>query len=104
MKKKLREIVDNLEHEDLIKLQKDLEEEGGMHVKKLISDKIQQLEDSEKAVCAVCGNPINPYYTEHYTLIFGPRGFRKKANFCALDCLEYFLKNLKQEKTINTGD
>ena len=100
MKKKLREVVDNLEHEDLIKLQEDLEEEGGMHVKKLINDKIQQLEDSEKAVCAVCGNPINPYYTEHYTLIFGPRGFRKKANFCALDCLEFFLKNLKQAKTI----
>jgi len=27
MKKKLKEIVDNLEHEDLIKLQKDIEEE-----------------------------------------------------------------------------
>ncbi|MBU1204959.1 MAG: hypothetical protein KJ968_01055 [Nanoarchaeota archaeon] len=100
MKKKLREIVDNLEHEDLIKLQKDLEEEGGIHIKKLISDKIQQLEDSEKAVCAVCGNPINPYYTEHYKLIFGPRDFRKKASFCALDCMEYFLKDLKQAKTI----
>jgi len=100
MNKKLRDIVDNLEHEDLIKLQKDLEEEGGIHVKKLVSEKIQQLEDNEKALCAVCGNPINPYYTEHYTLIFGPRDFRKKASFCALDCLEYFLKNLKQEKTI----
>lgn len=100
MKKKLREIVDNLEHEDLIKLQKDLEEEEGIHVKKLVSDKIQQLEDTEKAICAVCGNPINPYYTEHYKLIFGPRDFRKKASFCALDCLEFFLKNLKQAKTI----
>ena len=100
MNKKLRDIVDNLEHEDLIKLQKDLEEEGGIHVKKLVSEKIQQLEDNEKALCAVCGKPINPYYTEHYTLIFGPRDFRKKASFCALDCLEYFLKNLKQEKTI----
>ena len=100
MNKKLREIVDNLERDDLIKLQKDLEEEGGIHVKKLVSEKIQQLEDNEKALCAVCGNPINPYYTEHYTLIFGPRDFRKKASFCALDCLEYFLKNLKQEKTI----
>jgi len=84
MKKKLRGIIDNLEHKDLIKLQKDLEEEG-IHIKKLISDKIQQIEDSEKAVCAVCGNPINPYYTEHYKLIFGPRDFRKKASFCALD-------------------
>jgi len=99
MKKKLRGIIDNLEHKDLIKLQKDLEEEG-IHIKKLISDKIQQIEDSEKAVCAVCGNPINPYYTEHYKLIFGPRDFRKKASFCALDCLEFFLKNLKQSKTI----
>ena len=99
MKKKLREIIDNLDHEDLIKLQKDFEEEG-IHVKKLISDKIQQLEDSEKAVCAVCGKPINPYYTEYYKLIFGPRDFRKKASFCALDCMEYFLKNLKDSKTI----
>ena len=100
MKKKLREIVDNLEHEDLIKLQKDLEEEEGIHIKKLVSEKIQQIEENEKAVCVVCGNPINPYYTEHYTLISGPRDFRKKASFCALDCLEYFLKNLKESKTI----
>ena len=100
MNKKLRDIVDNLEHEDLIKLQKDLEEEGGIHVKKLVSENIQQLEDNEKALCAVCGNPINPYYTEHYTLIFGPRDFRKKASFCALDCMEYFLKNLRDSKTI----
>ena len=100
MEKKLKEIVDNLEHEDLIKLQKDLEEEEGMHVKKLVSEKIQQLEDSEKAICAVCGKPINPYYTEHYKLIFGPRDFRKKASFCALDCMEYFLKNLRDSKTI----
>ncbi|MBA3064162.1 hypothetical protein FP803_01860 [Candidatus Woesearchaeota archaeon] len=100
MKKKLKEIVDNLEHEDLIKLQKDIEEEGGMHLKKLVSDKIQQLEDNEKAICAVCGKPINPYYTEHYKLIFGPRDFRKKASFCALDCMEYFLKNLRDSKTI----
>jgi len=100
MEKKLKEIVDNLEHEDLIKLQKDIEEEGGMHVKKLVSEKIQQLEDSEKAICAVCGKPINPYYTEHYKLIFGPRDFRKKASFCALDCMEYFLKNLRDSKTI----
>jgi len=100
MKKKLKEVVDNLEHEDLIKLQKDIEEEGGMHVKKLVSEKIQQLEDSEKAICAVCGKPINPYYTEHYKLIFGPRDFRKKASFCALDCMEYFLKNLRDSKTI----
>ena len=100
MKKKLKEIVDNLEHEDLIKLQKDIEEEGGMHVKKLVSEKIQQLEDNEKVICAVCGKPINPYYTEHYKLIFGPRDFRKKASFCALDCMEYFLKNLRESKTI----
>jgi len=100
MKKKLKEVVDNLEHEDLIKLQKDIEEEGGMHVKKLVSEKIQQLEDSEKAICAVCGKPINPYYTEHYKLIFGPRDFRKKASFCALDCMDYFLKNLRDSKTI----
>ena len=99
MKKKLMEIVDNLEHEDLIKLQRDLEEEG-IHIKKLVSEKIQQLENNEEEVCVVCGNPINPYYTEHYKLIFGPRDFRKKASFCALDCLEYFLKNLKQVKTI----
>ena len=100
MKKKLKEIVDNLEHEDLIKLQKDIEEEGGIHVKRLVSEKIQQLEDNEKAICAVCGKPINPYYTEHYKLIFGPRDFRKKASFCALDCMEYFLKNLRESKTI----
>jgi hypothetical protein len=31
-------------------------------------------------------------------LIFGPKDFRKKASFCALDCLEYFIEKIKKEK------
>jgi len=74
MKKKLREVVDNLEHEDLIKLQEDINEEEGMHIKKLISDKIKQLEDSEKAVCAVCGNRAL-----HFDI--WSKGFQEKSKF-----------------------
>ncbi len=94
MKKKLREIVENLDHEDLMKLEKDLLS-GAIHIKKLVNDQIKEIEEKEKKSCTTCGKPINPYYSSYFTIIFGPPDLKKKASFCEVDCLEYFLANFK---------
>ena len=95
MQKKLRTLVDEVTYEDLYKMKADLDS-GGIHLKKLIDDKIAQVENENIKVCATCGNPINLLTTRSYTLIFGPPDLRKQANFCAMDCLEYFVHNLKE--------
>jgi predicted Holliday junction resolvase-like endonuclease len=100
MKKKLKEIVENIEYEDLLKLKRDIEENQGTHVKEILNKKIEEIEEKEKSMCVICGRTINPYAMDHYTLIFGPRDMRKKANFCAVDCLQYFLKQLKPTKIV----
>ena len=49
--------------------------------------------------CAVCGQKVEE--TEGYKLEFGPSDLRMRAYCCALDCLEYFLTNLKKR---NNGE
>ncbi len=96
MRRKFREIVEDLDHEDLTRLHKDLNESSGEYMKELINDKIRELEELEQRICTVCGNGINPYYVNDFALHFGPRDFKKRAYFCALDCLEYFTTQLKR--------
>lgn len=45
--------------------------------------------------CAVCGSKLDESQYV-YTLVFGPDDFQKKASFCGLDCMEYFLNYLKK--------
>jgi hypothetical protein len=97
---KIKEMMDKLGHEELINLKKDLEGNQGNIIKDIINQRIKDIEGNENSICVVCGRSLNPYLIDHYTLIFGPRDLRKKANFCALDCLQYFLSQIKQTKTI----
>ena len=96
MRRKFREIVEELDHDDLTRLHKDLNEGSGEYIREVIQDKIRELEEQEQRICAVCGNEINPYYVNDFALHFGPRDFKKRAHFCALDCLEYFTTQLKK--------
>ena len=90
---KLARLVEDMDEEDLMLLRKDLEK-GNME--KLINKKLQaKLEKDVNRVCPVCHTPVRE---ENLTLIFGPEGLRKRASFCALDCLEYFLNKVKSEK------
>jgi len=90
---KLARIIDKLDQEDLEKIQKDFEEG---HLQKLVRKKLDEfvVQDRNK-VCPVCNSPI---VEENFTLVFGPKDFRKKASFCAFDCLEYFINQLKQQQ------
>lgn len=89
--------LESLEHYELVNLKQELEK-GTLDVAKAIQGKISEHEKRHSSCCATCSNALDPYNTNNYTLIFGPEDFRKKASFCGLDCLEYFLIKLKQMK------
>jgi hypothetical protein len=93
----VKDMISNLEYDDLMKMKKDLEQ-GGIHLGRLLHDKIKQHQLEHKRTCAICQNEIDPYSTNNYTLLFGPEDFKKKATFCAVDCLEYFLRQMKEKK------
>lgn len=95
MSKKVSEIVAMLNYEELVDLQRDLFG-GGATIKQVVSNRIKEVNDSQTRVCATCGNTVNLSLNHEYTLIFGPKDLKKRASFCAVDCLEYFFIQLKQ--------
>jgi hypothetical protein len=91
----IKDIVTHIDHEDLMKLRQDLDK-GGIHLKNLIEKQIKENEKKHEAYCSTCNINIDPQQVNNFTLLFGPEDFRKKASFCGLDCLEYFLGKLKK--------
>jgi len=89
--------LSSLEHYELVRLKKDLEK-GTIDIEKTIQEQIKEHERKHSAFCATCSNTLDHYNPNNYTIIFGREDFRKKASFCGLDCLEYFLIKLKQMK------
>ncbi|MBU0460961.1 MAG: hypothetical protein KJ574_00080 [Nanoarchaeota archaeon] len=96
-KYRLRDVIGSLDHEELHRMSKDLEA-GGHHLRKFVKEKMKEKEKEHEHYCAVCSSKIEPYSTSTFTIIFGPDDFKKKATFCAMDCLKYFLQNLEQIK------
>lgn len=94
---RLRDVVHALDYDELVRMKRDIDK-GSVHLSKLISEKIKDIEKQHENNCSVCTAKINPESINNYTLIFGPDDFRKKATFCAIDCLEYFISNLKNQK------
>lgn len=93
MEDRLRILVDKLSPSDLRLLQDDIC--GGQELKAIISTRLESMEKT--SVCAVCGEELNKE-AGHYSLIFGPKDLKKKANFCAMDCLEYFISRMKESQ------
>ena len=92
---RLARLIENMSEEDLKLLKKDLKERN---IERLINKKLQnKREEDPNQVCPVCHTPSGG---ENLTLIFGPEGLRKKASFCAFDCLEYFLSKVRKEKNL----
>jgi len=87
----------SLEHYELVRLKNEIEK-GNLDIEKEIRGYIKDHEKKHAKYCTTCSNTLDPYNTNNYTIIFGPDDFRKKASFCGLDCLEYFLIKLKQIK------
>ena len=103
MELRVREMIDALDDYELEKLMKDLKK-GGVHLKALVKQKIRERQKSHSAKCAICQSEIDPYSTSNYTLLFGPEDLKKKASFCGIDCLEYFLRQLKETRRMLRGD
>ena len=98
MSRKFEEVFDVLDYNELMRFKNDLDS-GAITLKKLLEEKIKtRLKEHEK-ICATCSSQLNFYKTSNYTLMFGPDDFKKKASFCGIDCLEYFIIKLKDMKS-----
>ena len=98
MSRKFEEVIEILDYNELMRFKNDLDS-GAVTLKKLLEEKIKRKLKEHEKVCATCSNNLNFYRTSNYTLVFGPDDFKKKASFCGLDCLEYFIIKLKEMKT-----
>ncbi len=94
MRYKMIDMIRSLEYDELIRIKKDLNE-GGIHLKRLVKERIKDEQKKHNKRCCVCGEIINVYSTNNFTLLFDYSDIKKKASFCALDCLNYFLKELE---------
>lgn len=91
----VRTLINTLDYEDLQQLKHELST-GSTELLQVIARRIEEKEKHHGSFCATCTSDIEPRSMHNYTLVFGPIDFRKKASFCAVDCLEYFLSNLKK--------
>ena len=98
MKKSVRELIEEIDYDDLLKLKYDVEH-GAVHIKKLLDSKMKEIENKNIHICATCGKRINPFTDYEITLIYGSPDFRRKAHFCGIDCLEHFIEGLKKIET-----
>ena len=97
MSRRFEDIIDVLDYNELMRFKSDLDS-GAITAKKLLEEKIKKKLKEHEKICATCSNDLNFYKTNNYTLIFGPDDFKKKASFCGLDCLGYFIIKLKDIK------
>ncbi|MBI2663916.1 hypothetical protein HYX10_01075 [Candidatus Woesearchaeota archaeon] len=94
-KKKFTDVVSSLDYEELIDLQRELYA-GGAGIKQVVSNKLREISASESRTCGTCGSGVNLRVAAEFTLIFGTAESKKRISFCALDCMEYFTRGLKQ--------
>ncbi|HLD04879.1 MAG TPA: hypothetical protein VJG90_04130 [Candidatus Nanoarchaeia archaeon] len=90
---RLIKIVNEMSYEELQKIQLDLEQ--GI-LRDLIDERLAFFEDENK-VCPTCHNKPS---ANALILQFGPADLRQQVYCCAMDCLEYFLKQLKRSKKV----
>ncbi len=103
MASNVRELIDSVEEDELYKLQSDLAK-GGRHLKKLVNEKIEEIQNSKTNFCITCGKGLADD-DSCFSLTFGKEGLRKRGSFCEIDCLEYFISELKKlrEKNMTKG-
>ncbi|HOI19131.1 MAG TPA: hypothetical protein PLX15_04705 [Candidatus Woesearchaeota archaeon] len=96
---KFSEYLDTLSREEIKELYKDLLKKNSTSFEEILK-KLKELDPFKLKKCVVCGNELT-YSQEPLILEFGKRGYRKKAFFCATDCLQYFTKtSLLEKKTL----
>ncbi|MEM4637424.1 MAG: hypothetical protein QXK76_00150 [Candidatus Woesearchaeota archaeon] len=86
------DILEKLNLEELELFEKDLKEG---YIQKYIDQKKEFFKIKDK-YCPVCGNNVKE---DCFVLIWGEPSLRKKAHFCGIDCLKYFINNKINKKT-----
>lgn len=95
MKKRLDDVIEMLDIGELVMMKKDIDS-GGQKIGKLVEAKIRQQIKKHDRFCCVCNSRLDPYSVSNFTLMFGPEDMKKRASFCAIDCMEHFMANLKE--------
>ena len=88
-------LTEDLDEFELRMLKRDLEA-GGQTTLELVDKRIRMLQREHQKECLVCGRLLQAHNYK-FILHFGPDDFLKRATFCAADCLEYFLKKVKNK-------
>jgi hypothetical protein len=97
MKLKIDDAIRSMDYADLVRLHEDLKQ-GGHALRRMVTDKILEKEKEHGKHCAVCQSDVDPHSTTNFTLLLGPEGLKRKASFCAIDCLKYFISNIEKRK------
>jgi hypothetical protein len=92
MENPLKELVEHLDYDELLEINKELKKDS-LAIKKMLTQQIARKQREHGEYCVTCFAEIKAE-DNAYTLLFGPASFRKKASFCATDCLKYFLASL----------
>lgn len=95
-------MVELLDYKELVRMKDDLNK-GGDSIRILVENKIKDEIKKRNEFCAVCAGKIEPDSRTRFTLTVGPEEMQKKVSFCAADCLEYFLAELKKAKKEHDG-
>ena len=98
MTRRFEDVIEILDYSELMRFKTDLDT-GAVTLKKTLEEKIKKKLKEHEKICSTCSNNLNFYKANNYTLIFGPDDFKKKASFCGLDCLEYFINKMKEMKS-----
>jgi hypothetical protein len=97
MNLRLKDAISSVDYHELVDFHEDLEN-GAIATKQLVKETILAKEKEMGKMCHVCQSEIDPHSTHNYTLLLGPEGLRRKASFCALDCLKYFLSDIERRQ------
>lgn len=90
---RLKNIIASMNYRDLKSIEKDLYE-GNLG--KIIKQRLNDLQTFDEKTCPTCGTIVPP--DTSFVLQFGRPDFRKEAHFCGIDCLDYFIHNLREKK------
>lgn len=92
---RMKGLLSKMEDIELHHLKKDLLEEDSV-MRQLIEQELSRRALEHKHICTACGSDLQG--TNQFTLLFGPEGFKKRASFCGLDCMEQFTAKLREHK------
>jgi hypothetical protein len=85
--------LENLSYSEVLEFNKEIKN-AISPVRKTLTDHIDVLERMNSRICATCGNQLS-LQTKNLVLNFGPEDFKKRAHFCAFDCLDFFINQLR---------